>query len=269
VKTEIDLNSRPELLLVIGAIVSGTVEGLINQGVSVDFLLGHQWLSWLIRLAPILLFALFTFIIIRQQKKATRAEINVLALMGWKESVPELENSLYEPSQCIKQTSRTLYFIGTFGSKWVMTDHSLSDLRIFLSRINAKDGEARFLLMNPASPAFQQLQIFRGGRVDPHPLQIWKMLCDEYPCLDVRLYSHIPFFRFILIDHRTLVLSRYKDGDVESKAVDLGWKAPQLVFGAEAPWSLYDAFELYFLKEWRSAISIKNTAPPSLPISPS
>jgi len=174
----------------------------------------------------------------------------VLKEMGIIGCTSRLTESKYEPVQCMKQARRRLYFMGILGSKWVTEPHIRAEFRQFLSRIQYQGGFIRFLMINPEGEAFKRLRNYRGGAISAESLGHFRALVEEFPCLQVRLYDQLPCFRLVFIDDSMLAVSRYKidkEGYFQSK---YGWEAPHLVIDSTAPWSLYDAFELYYQQIW-------------------
>lgn len=183
----------------------------------------------------------------------TRIDDNLLAVieeMGIAGGTNILTKSKYEPLECMRKTRRKLCFIGILGSKWV-EPQIREEFRGFLQRVQDRSGLVRFLLINPNSKAYEQLKGRRG--INAESLKEFRALCREFPCLQVRLYSQTPCFRLVFIDDQTLALSRYKmdkEGYFQSR---FGWEAPHLVINADAPWSMYEAFEIYFQQVWETA----------------
>jgi len=176
--------------------------------------------------------------------------IAVMEEMGIAGATTVLSKSKYEPLECMKSARKQLYFMGILGSKWV-DPPILEEFKKFLQRVQRRGGTVRFLLINPNSNAYKQLKSRRGIRAES--LREFRMLCHEFPCLQVRLYNQAPCFRLVFIDDQLLALSRYKmdkEGYFQSR---FGWEAPHLVIHAEAPWSLYEAFEMYFQQVWETA----------------
>lgn len=174
----------------------------------------------------------------------------VIEEMGISGATTILTKSRYEPLECMKQTRRKLYFMGILGSKWV-EPQIRDEFKEFLQRAQDRGGLVRFLLINPNSKAYKQLKSRRG--ITAESLKQFRLLCHEFPCLLVRLYNQSPCFRLVFIDDQTLALSRYKtdkEGYFQSR---FGWEAPHLVIKADAPWSMYEAFEIYFQQVWETA----------------
>lgn len=175
---------------------------------------------------------------------------DVLGEMGVIACTSRLSQSRYEPAQCMKQARKKLYFLGVLGSKWVIEPHVRAEFRQFLSRIQLEGGEAHFLLINPGGNAFKHLRDQREGAISTESLKHVRALMKEFACFKVRLYDQLPCFRLVFIDDQILALSRYRisrDGYFQSK---FGWEAPHIVIRAGTPWSLHDAFELYFRQLW-------------------
>lgn len=171
----------------------------------------------------------------------------VLEEMGITGATTILTKSRYEPLECIRQTRRKLFFMGILGSKWV-EPQMRDEMKLFLERVHDRGGSVRFLLINPNGRAYRQLKSRRG--ITAESLKQFRSLCRDFPCLQVRLYDHVPCFRLVFIDDQLLALSRYKmdkEGYFQSR---FGWEAPHLVIRADAPWSLYEAFELHFQQVW-------------------
>jgi hypothetical protein len=184
-------------------------------------------------------------------------ELNaVLKEMGVVEGTFRLSESRWEPIQCMAQTRRKLRFMGIVGSKWVSQDHVHAEFQQFSRRIQAKNGEIRFLLMNPKGTAISRLRTLRGGALSVESLERFKSLMEEFNCLQVKLCDQMPSFRLVFIDDRIVAISRYKldkEGYYQSR---FGWEAPHLVIDSSAPWSLYDAFECFYDQVWNTSIDL-------------
>jgi hypothetical protein len=184
--------------------------------------------------------------------------LDILAEMGLISGNIELENSNVDPINCMKQTQRNLDFMGIFGSKWVTIPVIRAEFVNFLKRIDGRKGLVRFLLLDPDSISFQKLHGDRLGAISPEVLDHWNNLCKEFSCLEVRLYSQYPCFRLVFIDGKCLALSRYHSEREEYYKSRFGWDAPNLLFDADSPWSLFDAFALYFGEVWSTSKKISD-----------
>lgn len=184
--------------------------------------------------------------------------ITNLKEIGIVNATSQLAETKYEPAQCMKQVRKRLFFMGLLGSKWVTPANVRSDFVLFLKRVQALNGEVRFMLIDPKSQYFKDLMNLRGGALSDDSLKYFLQLSKEYSCLQVRLYNQMPCFRLIFIDDKILAISCYKiekEGYVQSK---FGWSAPHLVIDSNSPWSLYISFELYYGQIWDSAKDIKS-----------
>jgi hypothetical protein len=177
----------------------------------------------------------------------------VLKDMGIVGCTSRLTDSKYEPTQCMQQARRKLWFMGILASKWVIEPRVRAEFRDFLSAVHYQGGEVRFLLINPKGRAFTRLRDQREGAISTESLKHIKALAKEFSCFQVRLYDLIPCFRLVFIDETMLAVSRYKIDKRGYFASKYGWEAPHLLIDGAAPWSLYDAFDLYFHQVWDSS----------------
>jgi len=195
---------------------------------------------------------------IKEQVSLTQwDELNVvLKEMGIINGTFRLSESNWEPLQCMAQTRRKLWFMGIVGSKWVSQEHVHAEFQQFSRRIQAKNGEIRFLLMNPRGTAISRLKTLRGGALSVESLERFKSLMEEFNCLQVKLCDQMPTFRLVFIDDRMVAVSRYKLDKAGYYQSRFGWEAPHLVIDSSAPWSLYDAFESFYDQVWNTSIDL-------------
>lgn len=260
-------NSSEFVALIISAMIIGAVEALV-----VWLLTNFHWVA----LGTALLYAvpaalLFLSAVLyarsravnesngsRKHPGATSDEFaHVLDDMGITGCIPHLDESRMTPTACMKRTHRTISFMGILASKWVSPGHMRTEFCDFLSRIENYGGEVRFLLINPSGQAFTRLKHQREGAIDVRVIEDVKALVNEFSCFHVRLYDNLPCFRLVFIDNNELALSLYKitkQGHFESK---YGWAVPHLMLVPQRPYSLYDAFELYFQHVWSSSVDIR------------
>ncbi|MDD5312323.1 MAG: hypothetical protein PHO26_04735 [Dehalococcoidia bacterium] len=184
-------------------------------------------------------------------------EMNVvLREMGIFCGTYRLSASKWEPLQCMSRSQRKLWFMGIVGSKWVSEEYVFAEFKKFARRIQARNGEVRFLLMNPEGKAISRLKVLRGGALSVESLERFKELMAEFECLQVRLCDQMPSFRLVFIDDKTVAVSRYKLDKESYYQSRFGWEAPHLVIHADAPWSLYDAFEYFYEQVWDTSIGL-------------
>lgn len=182
--------------------------------------------------------------------------LETLQGVGIVDCTTKLTESRFEPIECMKQAKRKLFFMGIVGSKWVTEPRIRDEFRQFLNRIQSQGGAVRFLMINPRGDKFRQLKSLRGGNISAESLKHFRSLIKEFPCLSVRLYDQMPCFRIVLIDDKTLALSKYRidrEGYFQSK---FGWEAPHLIIDASAPWSFYDPFDAYYQQVWELSIDL-------------
>lgn len=179
--------------------------------------------------------------------------VPVLVEMGVRGSASRLLDSLLEPAQCMRQATTSLEFLGLLGSKWVIEPRVRAEFRAFLDRMQTSNGRVQFLLIDPTSQAFRDLAQARGGGISAESLDLFAEFDEAYDCLQVRLSQAMPCFRLVFLDHSRLAVSRYQPDTEGYIASRFGWEAPHLLLTAEAPWSLYSAFALYFEQTWTAA----------------
>lgn len=176
--------------------------------------------------------------------------LSVLQELGIVDCATRLESSRFEPKVCVQTTKRNLAFMGILASKWVEQGHVRGDFENLVKRIQPHDGRVRFLLIDPGSQSFKRLRAQRGGSISTGSISTLRTLTRKYSNFQVRLYDQLPTFRLLFVDEQILALSRYKIDQEGYFQSQYGWEAPHLVIEASAPWTLYDAFAIYFEEIW-------------------
>jgi hypothetical protein len=185
----------------------------------------------------------------------------VLEAMGVVDSATQLAESAWAPEACLRRVRSRLWFMGTFGSKWVAEAHVRTQLSDALRRIEGAGGEVRFLLLDPESSAFGRFAVHREWEISAEALGRFAELRHEHPCLSVKLYEVFPFFRLVFIDTDEVGLARNRWEREEYSASRYGWAAPHLVLKATAPWSLHGAFQAYYEDLWEQARYLPDPPP--------
>lgn len=193
-----------------------------------------------------------------------------LQRLGIAEITESMEGSRWSPDAVMARAQQQVKFLGVFGHKWALDDMRKSAFRSMLTRIQLNGGKVQFLLLDPASSAAQRLATYRKQDIhtyaDFHSIAFYKEMAALYDCFDLRLYSHFPFLRFILVDSMCAI-SRFK---VSSGAAET-LKAPQMAFSPEDPdgrWTMYQAFVLLFEQLWQNATDPFSKPVPTSPASP-
>jgi hypothetical protein len=176
---------------------------------------------------------------------------SVLKEMGIVNATPQLAKSNWEPQECMDRARKSLMFLGTLGTKWV-DGACRTEFARFLAGIQARRGKVRFLLINPKGESFKLLQGMRGEPLGVNMVPFSDLL-NEYSCLQIRLYDTLPCLRLVFIDGDWLAVSSYVVDQKEYVRANRGWAAPQLIVTCAAPYSLYDAFALYFETLWNAS----------------
>jgi hypothetical protein len=188
-----------------------------------------------------------------QPIKIDKELTEVLGEFGIVKGASRLSQSKYEPMECMRAAQRKLHFMGILGSKWVTESHVRAEFNQFLERIQTMKGSVRFLLINPYCEAFSSLRTLRGGAISADSLRAFQELQKRFTCLEVKLYSEIPCFRLVFIDGNIVAVSRYRIDKERYLQSRFGWEAPHLIIQSSSIWSLYEAFELYYLQAWDRA----------------
>jgi hypothetical protein len=161
-----------------------------------------------------------------------------------------LEGSHLTPLACIRRTRKRLYFTGVLASKWVIEPAVRSEFSEMLARLDANEGDARFLIINPKGEGFRRLSELRNGRISTESVEPLRRLAKEYPSLQVRVYEGLPAFRIVVIDDDVVSFSPYRLAAAAYLKTDRGWEAPHVALDPLAPYPLAEAFELLFLETW-------------------
>ncbi|MCZ6672422.1 MAG: DUF4062 domain-containing protein [Verrucomicrobia bacterium] len=201
----------------------------------------------------------FERLVRRHLEKVINGEFGkVIKELGIIDGAMKLSESLFEPTNCMKETNRYLDFLGILGSKWISQADVRKTLKDFLDRINPVNGRARFLLINPSSPSFKDFQAIIRRQIKPQSLEHFHELTKACPCLQVRLYDHLPCFRLVFVDKNKVCVSKYAVDEEVHDQSDHGWDAPHLVFMsyAECPWSLHTAFMHFYEHLWNHSIDL-------------
>jgi hypothetical protein len=195
----------------------------------------------------------------------TRVELSLaIKTLGIAEGWIRLDQSRFKPIDCMERCHRHLSFLGNLGNKWVKEPQ----FQQFLRRMNAlhaadpAQGLVRFLILNPESDAFKQLEIASEGSIDGSSIEELRLLSKAYPCFQVKLYSCVPCFRLTFIDGIELGFAPYRFLGCGVVRAGLGHEAPHLLVRRDNnwPWSLYETFERYFDQLWsaRSTITLSH-----------
>lgn len=178
--------------------------------------------------------------------------------LGLKSAEKSLRESNFDPQSCISKSSNELDFMGILGTKWVSDPETRNQFISFLDKVEADDGQVRFLLADPDSEGYDHLSDMRQESLsnDADHYYRYKSLSEEYDCFEVRLYDRIPTFRMVFLDNRELVISRYRYRQ-RTEETNRAWKViPHLVIDPEQDWSLEAPFRYTFEHIWSESDSI-------------
>lgn len=153
----------------------------------------------------------------------------------------------------LEKCKKDFYFMGIAANKWIK---NASNFDKVMKRISAKNGEVRFILLNPFSEDAKKVSI-AGGNPENH---IRDIIIDNIKALQpykkmglnikVKVYSHMPVFRIAIVDIDKIVyVGSYKTG---SDGKDI----PQIILDQDtdnerAEYLLREQFLDYFGVEWR------------------
>lgn len=180
----------------------------------------------------------------------------------------ELKGTDLEPLKCMTSVvHRSLYFMGVGGEKWVKDSQLRKAFENMLRKVKAVNGEVRFLLINPASDAYNNLYQLRGESVPYDSYGFFIEFIKQFDNLKVHLYSHMPSFRMQFVDDNYLAVSRYYFDKTSHDKWGGGWKIPHLIicneqqeFGKQEikhKGSLFGSFLLAYNSIWQNGIDIK------------
>lgn len=167
-----------------------------------------------------------------------------------------LADSHLTPHACIQRTRKRLLFAGVLASKWVIDPAIRNGFDQLLARLDASNGEVRFLVINPAGDAFKRLNDLRDGNISTESIAPLKLLADQHRSLQVRLYDHLPAFRIVVIDDDVVSFSPYRLAAEAYLASGRGWEAPHVVLDPMANYPLAEAFLMVFAETWGRATPI-------------
>lgn len=168
-------------------------------------------------------------------------------------SALRLEGSHLTPVACIRRTRSRLYFMGVLSSKWVTEGAVRSEFKQLLSRLDASNGDVRFLIIDPDGDGYRRLSELRKGHVSTDSVDKLRQLVREHKCFKVRMYSNLPAFRIIVIDDDVVSFSAYRLAAAAYLKTERGWESPHVVLDPLAPYPLAEAFQLLFLETWENA----------------
>jgi hypothetical protein len=168
-------------------------------------------------------------------------------------SALRLEGSHLTPLNCIRRTRSRLYFMGVLSSKWVTEAAVRSEFKQLLARLDAINGDVRFLIIDPDGDGFRRLSELREGHVSTESVDRLRQLIREHKCLKVRMYSNLPAFRIIVIDDDVVSFSAYRVAAKAYLKSERGWESPHVVLDPLAPYPLAEAFQSLFLETWENA----------------
>lgn len=127
-----------------------------------------------------------------------------------------------------------------------------------LNKVEANNGEVRFLLIDPTCDDYAKMKKQREGAMGNGAYIVWKELVQQYTCLSVRCYMHLPSFRLQFMDDKLLAISRYQFIREQYEKYNQGWDSPHLIVDSASEFSFYTVFERYFLEEWNDASDMNN-----------
>jgi hypothetical protein len=169
----------------------------------------------------------------------------------------KLRGTQLEPLPCILRTRTRLYFSGVLASKWVNETRVRQELKNLLTRLDENGGEAKFLMINPTSEAFERLKKLRRGEIDLSSVSHFRRLMKEHRSLEVRVFDHLPAFRIIVIDDDVVSFSSYRLAAEAYASTDRGLASPHVALDPLAPYPLSEAFELLFKEMWAKAHDLR------------
>ena len=210
---------------------------------------------------------LVIFYLLRKNKKLNSAleslpfdqdDLAEMKNMGITRCTSKLEDTDFDPNNCMNTIKRKLFFLGVGGAKWIQKPPSKLQLfRKMLLRIMANNGEVLFLIINPCGASFKLLEKQREGDVNNYKTyKIWLDLVKEFTCLKVRCYDHTLTFRLQFMDDHLMAVSRYQFDKEQYDNYNQGWDSPHLIIDNTNDMSFYTVFEQYFYREWREAKDI-------------
>jgi hypothetical protein len=143
--------------------------------------------------------------------------------------------------------------MGVLSSKWVTEAAVRSEFKQLLARLDAINGDVRFLIIDPDGDGFRRLSELREGHVSTESVDRLRQLIREHKCLKVRMYSNLPAFRIIVIDDDVVSFSAYRVAAKAYLKSERGWESPHVVLDPLAPYPLAEAFQSLFLETWENA----------------
>jgi hypothetical protein len=143
--------------------------------------------------------------------------------------------------------------MGVLASKWVIEPAVRSEFKQLLTRLDAIEGDVRFLIIDPDGDGFRRLYELRKGHVSAESVCPLIKLANEHKCFQVRGYSNLPAFRIIVIDDDVVSFSAYRLAAAAYLATERGWESPHVVLDPLAKYPLAEAFHLLFLETWENS----------------
>lgn len=176
--------------------------------------------------------------------------------LGIEKCTSKLKDTRFAPLNCMHEIKRRLYFLGVSGAKWVENPENEEQFKTMLNKVESHNGEVMFLLINPSCKEFDTMKRLREGSIGTKAYHIWKKLLNNYPCLKVKCYEHLPYFRLQFMDDQELAISRYQFSKEQYEKYEHGWDSPHLIINSNAEFTFYNVFESYFKKEWQDAVDL-------------
>jgi hypothetical protein len=253
--------------IVCGWIVTGIIEALLGWILTLT--------TSLVPITVILVFAILNLTITgvlifyyRKKIKEFNDKQSLYSDMGIVDCMKELTDNELSPSACMKTVKHHLSFMGVGGEKWVKEPSLMNEFRDMLKKVNSEAGEVKFLLLSPASESYKQLCKLRKDEVPVVSYTQFAILMNEFTCLKVKLYDHLPSFRMQFVDKTYVAISRYYfDQEFHSNA-DRGWKIPHVIIYAEHishnpseqihKGSLYTSFSGFYDYLWKHSMDLQD-----------
>ena len=177
-------------------------------------------------------------------------DLRVLGIKRWESSMAVGTTT----EECMKHSHRHLAFLGIAATKWTRDETRLCDM---LRHHASRGGGARFLLLDPDSPACQEFNSIKQNNdtsladiIRDSVRRLIQLRDNHHLPIEVKYYSSQPIFRITILDESTIIVGLY------SHSSSTGQDTPQLFFEhGSSEWSYYYAFNALFASMWRTAAS--------------
>jgi hypothetical protein len=220
--------------------------------------------TWFVIPSVAMLFIMSFVFIINFLKKYSYEQSIRFKEMGLEDSPKLFENSDFYPEKLMKKVELSLDFIGTTASKYTIganeeeNEHLNNTFKSMLSSLKRKNGKVRFLLINPTTKEFEDLNQARGEKpLNYNSFANLYNLTKLFPeVLTIRFFESHLNFRYTNLDNNKISFGKYMTSKDAYHTSKKGRDTHQLIFQKnQTNFSLFETFFVIFEDAWNMQCS--------------